>query len=480
VVTAYPTRKVVVVCVAFVLASVCLTLFVWRSVGGPIPLSAKTYEVRALFDNAGQLAPNADVRIAGVSVGKVAAIRPRGLRTEATLAIDPQYAPLSADVRAILRAKTLLGETFVALTQGSPDGPRLDDGEMIPARQIEDTQPLDRVLGTLDADGRERLRELLLDTGTVLDGRAQDLNDAAGNLATGTAQLDAVLRIVDEQGGAVSTLSRETGRVLQTVGDEDAAVRELVRSGRRALSATAARDERLEATVRATPPFLRELRRSSDAVSRTARLAGPTLRAFRPVAPRVAPTLTAIERATPDVEGLLRDMGGLTPVARRSLPAAASLVSALSPFMTQMEPTARQILPMIQYIAAYRRELVATTGNVSATLQGTSPGTDGRVRPYMRTIVPFGPETFTGASRRRPDNRHNAYMAPGGLAHLTDGLLAADCRTAGDSETPAPSCRQQPGWSFAGGREAYFQRLGERPLLPGALRRLGALAGFGG
>jgi hypothetical protein len=189
---------------------------------------------------------------------------------------------------------------------------------------------------------------------------------------------------------------------------------------------------------RGPAPPARQPARHSATGAHTATLAGPTLRAFRPVAPRVAPALTAIERATPQVEGLLRDLGGLTPVARASLPAAASLVSALSPFMTAMEPTARQIVPVIQYVAAYRRELVAATANVSAIAQGRSPGTEGRPTTYFR------------------------------------------CRTAGPSETPAPPCRQQPGWSFAGGRPAYSQRLGDRPLLPGSLRRLGALAGFGG
>ena len=118
-----------IVAVAFVLASVSLTLLVWRSVGGTTPLQPKRFEVKARFDNAGQLTRNADVRISGVNVGKVVTVRPRGLRTEATLAIDARYVPLPRDVRAILRQKTLLGETFVAMTPGSRDGPKLREGD---------------------------------------------------------------------------------------------------------------------------------------------------------------------------------------------------------------------------------------------------------------------------------------------------------------------------------------------------------------
>jgi virulence factor Mce-like protein len=480
VITQFPNRSVVIACVAFVLASVGLTMFVWRSVGGPVPFGAKSFEVRAVFANAGQLAPNADVRISGVNVGKVTKVVPRGLKSEATLAIDAEYAPLSADVRAILRSKTLLGETFVGLTPGRADGPRIEDGGLIPADHVEDTQPLDRVLGTLDDDGRKELRELLLDTGTMLDGRARDLNDAAGNFATGTRQMQAVVDIVDRQRTAVSTLTRETGRVLQTVGDEQGAVQELVGSGRRALSATAERDDELAATVRATPPFLRELQRSAAAVERTAVLAAPALREFRPVAPRVAPALKAIGRATPEVEALLEDFDSLTPVAREALPAAAELVTALSPFMTKTEVNARQILPVIQYVAAYRRELVAATANIGAMAKGKGPATSGRPTAYLRTIVPFGPQSLVGSGERDPSNRHNAYMAPGGLDHLKDGLLSAGCKHAGPSNTPAPPCREQPGWSFGGGKAAYYQRITDEPVLPGTMRQFRALAGFGG
>src|SRR5205823_6552648 len=76
-----------------------------------------------------------DVRIGGVSVGKVESIQlaPPDQRvngkdtTEAVIQIDPEYAPIANDAKAILRQKTLLGETYVELTSGDnpnrPQGP---------------------------------------------------------------------------------------------------------------------------------------------------------------------------------------------------------------------------------------------------------------------------------------------------------------------------------------------------------------------
>ena len=70
------------------------------------------------------------MRIGGVSVGKVKSIElaPPDKRvdghdtTEAEIEIEPQFAPISTDARAILRQKTLLGETYVELTSGTEPG----------------------------------------------------------------------------------------------------------------------------------------------------------------------------------------------------------------------------------------------------------------------------------------------------------------------------------------------------------------------
>ena len=41
--------------------------------------------------------------------------------------------------------------------------------------------------------------------------------------------------------------------------------------------------------------------------------------------------------------------------------------------MEMLEPTGAQIAPMIDYVAAYRHELVATMANVGASTMGKAP-----------------------------------------------------------------------------------------------------------
>ena len=95
-------------------------MFLWLNFGGSVPLQPEGYRVTASFPEATQLAQEADVRIAGVRVGRVKkkeADEATGL-TEAEIEIDARYAPLPKDTNAILRQKTLLGETYVELAPG--------------------------------------------------------------------------------------------------------------------------------------------------------------------------------------------------------------------------------------------------------------------------------------------------------------------------------------------------------------------------
>src|SRR5204862_450657 len=81
----------------------------------------------------------AAVRIAGVSVGKVIPkpLDPQGNRTIATIQLDNQYAPLRKDARAILRTKTIIGETYVEITPGSPSAPPIPDGGLLSRSQVQ-------------------------------------------------------------------------------------------------------------------------------------------------------------------------------------------------------------------------------------------------------------------------------------------------------------------------------------------------------
>src|SRR3954466_9154420 len=99
--------------VVFALSCFGLLLFLWLAFGGAIPLKPKGYRFQTSFAEATQLAREADVRISGVPVGKVKDIEPdkRTGPPRGTIGLESRYAPVPGHPGAILRQKTLLGET---------------------------------------------------------------------------------------------------------------------------------------------------------------------------------------------------------------------------------------------------------------------------------------------------------------------------------------------------------------------------------
>src|SRR5690349_14930653 len=97
-----PSRIQIALLVAFTLTCFGILIYIWRSFGGPIPLAPKQYQVVAGFHEATSLSDTADVRVSGVRVGRVVKLGESAGRTQATLQIDPRYAPIPRDTRAIL------------------------------------------------------------------------------------------------------------------------------------------------------------------------------------------------------------------------------------------------------------------------------------------------------------------------------------------------------------------------------------------
>ncbi len=285
-----PTFASIATAVVFAIACFCATLFVWKAFGGTSPFQAEGYRFTASFGaDATNLTGGSSVRIAGVPVGKVVGVKAAAGRFEATVELKRRYAPIHTDARAITRIKTLLGETFVELTPGSPDAPVLPEGGALALGNIGEPQAIDQVLGAFDAQTRKEFKDFLADFSVALKGRGQDLNATLGNAAPTTQELDRLVTTLDRQRPALRALIRDAGSALTAVGERSADVQALVRSGDAVLGSTAARDRELEATVRALPPFLAKTRTALTVLGGVADEAAPTLATLRPVAPLVRP-----------------------------------------------------------------------------------------------------------------------------------------------------------------------------------------------
>ena len=115
-----PSVGRILVMVGFALSCFGLLLFLWLAFGGPVPLKPKGYRFTVSFQEADAARPGgrrADLRRPRRQGQDDRADKRTG-STDATIELEPQLRADAERRQAILRQKTLLGETYVELTPG--------------------------------------------------------------------------------------------------------------------------------------------------------------------------------------------------------------------------------------------------------------------------------------------------------------------------------------------------------------------------
>src|SRR5688500_12171841 len=175
--TQAPTATRILIALGFAISCFGLALFLWIAFGGPIPLKPESYRVTVPVEEVTTLAAESDVRISGVSVGKVKTIDLGEDNTaEVELELQEAYAPIPADTRATLRQKTLLGETYVELTPGSGKGGMIPEGGELAPAQVADSVQLDEIFRTFDEPTRAAFQGWMQGQAASLRGRGDDLS----------------------------------------------------------------------------------------------------------------------------------------------------------------------------------------------------------------------------------------------------------------------------------------------------------------
>src|SRR5215210_5019370 len=271
--------------VLFALSCFGLLLFLWLSFGGAIPLKPQAYQFKVAVPEAVQLGLQADVRIAGVNVGKVVKkeLDPAGNRTLVTAEIERRYAPVKHDARAILRQKTLLGETFLELTPGTRTAPNLPEGGTLPNSQVVPTVQLDEILNALDPQTRQAFRTWQQDLANSFRGHGQDFSDVLGNLPTFAESGSNLLRVLKSEEGPLSTQFRQTGNVFAALNRDQGALRNLILNSAHVFRATARQNEKLAETFKIFPVFLDESRLTQAKLRTFSLNTDPLIRDLRPV-----------------------------------------------------------------------------------------------------------------------------------------------------------------------------------------------------
>jgi phospholipid/cholesterol/gamma-HCH transport system substrate-binding protein len=424
-----PSTTQLLVITGFALSCFGILLFLWVTFGGPTPFRAKTYELKVPFNEATQLAEQSDVRISGVNVGKVQSIdlAPNGRQALATVALDDQYAPLPASTRAILRTKTLLGETYIELTPGSREAPELGDGATLAEANVAESVQLDEIFRTFDQPTRAAFQEWMQEAAVAINGQGQNLSYAIGGLEPTFSEFDRLFRVLSTQELAVAQLFRNGATTFRSLRGREGQLADLIRSSKAVFTTTARRDRDIEALFRAFPTFLDESKLTVSRLKGFSLEADPLMRQLVPAAEQLSPTLISLSKLAPESKAFFE---GLGPVIKRAPTGFAALrkifADEFPPLLRAIDPFARNLNPILVGLKLYRPEVASFFGNLAATFSGElPPQTPGEtVLPhYLRVIGGLNPETLATYPRRLGINRTSAYSPPKWAEGLIDGDL---------------------------------------------------------
>jgi phospholipid/cholesterol/gamma-HCH transport system substrate-binding protein len=214
-----PLTKLIV----FAAATLLLTGVLAQTLG-PLRLSGGT-TYRARFTDVAGVLVGDDVRIAGVKVGQVTGVGlvENGV-AELTFRVDDQI-PLATSVRAKIRYRNLVGQRYLALTEGPGGGLRLRADGLVPLSQT--TPALDL---TVLFNGFRPLFTAL---------SPQDVNKLAYEL----------IQVLQGEGGTMSSLMQRTASLTTTLADRDAVIGRLITNLNSVLGTLDARDKELDQTI---------------------------------------------------------------------------------------------------------------------------------------------------------------------------------------------------------------------------------------
>jgi len=140
---------------------------------GGIERFRKGPRIHALFSNAMELKVGDRVKMAGVEIGRVEAIRLDGDRVRVTMKLAPDHS-VNTECVATIKFSGLMGQNYVSLDFGRPEAPRAVDGTILKTTEQPDFAALMARLDNV-ASGVENLTRSF--TGDKIDNLLGPLTD---------------------------------------------------------------------------------------------------------------------------------------------------------------------------------------------------------------------------------------------------------------------------------------------------------------
>ncbi|MBA2505577.1 MAG: MCE family protein [Thermoleophilaceae bacterium] len=272
----------------------------------------KSYEVE--FDNAFGLVKGADFKVGGVRAGELTGFeltkkQPFRVRVQVEMS-EPGFDSLREDASCAVRQQSLIGEYFVDCDLGRSKQ-EIADGGLVPAKQTSSTIPPDLIANVMRRPYRERFRIILTELGTGLAGRPEELNEVIRRAHPALRETNKAFKILADQNRTIADFIEKSDRVSAAVEPKKEDVARWAREASDTATIQASRKDELQAYWRNLPVFLGELE--------------PTMKQLGETADEQIPLLRKLDRAAPDLEDFLAELGPFAESSRGSTRALGRL-----------------------------------------------------------------------------------------------------------------------------------------------------------
>jgi phospholipid/cholesterol/gamma-HCH transport system substrate-binding protein len=166
-------------------------------------------QITAYFGETIGVYPGSTVRVLGVPVGTVDAVRPVGREVEVTMTLNHGVA-VPADAQAVVVAPSVVADRYVQLTPAYTGGPQMASGAVIPARRTATPVEVDELYNSLNklaiafgphgANAHDALSDLIKTGAANLNGNGKALAD-----------------MISQFGQAMGTLGGSAGNLSATI-----------------------------------------------------------------------------------------------------------------------------------------------------------------------------------------------------------------------------------------------------------------------
>jgi phospholipid/cholesterol/gamma-HCH transport system substrate-binding protein len=335
--SAIPYIRTAVVLV-FVVISIALYGIFYVAAGGRLPLiNPEPYQVTFQSPINKNLVEQSEVTLNGVSVGRIQTIEVVGGLAQVTAGFNsrPDTAPLHEGVKAAIKTKTLINETYIDITDGT--GPAIPTNTTLPPGNVQPPVDTNEVVRALPAQARTDLGQALQSLAGATKDNQAGISQTIGSLGEPTNYLPAAFKALNDQEPALRQLSANTARVVAALDTRQGQIGELVQNAELVTRTTAGSREDLSNVIRKLSPTLLTAQNASADLSRLGF-------ALQPVAAN-------IERASKPLNEALRELPPTARDLRELLPYLNSTLDKLPPTLKRVPRFAsdvRDLAPALQ------------------------------------------------------------------------------------------------------------------------------------